>query len=1231
MKKKTLVYIAPHLSTGGLPQYLFKQIESMVNDFDVYCIEWENVTGGVLVVQRNRIQKLLGNKLITLPENKDELFNILAKLNPEVIHLQEIPELFMPHGIADKLYTPSRTYKLIETSHDSSYDTRNKLFFPDKFLMVSKYQINQYRTLGIPVDLVEYPIEHKVKTKTREQALRDLGLDPNLKHVINVGLFTPRKNQAEVIEYARMMQQYPIQFHFLGNHADNFKYYWEPLMKDFPSNCKWWNERSDVDAFYEAADLFLFTSRGHATDKETMPLVIRESLSWKTPSLIYNLPVYLNYFDKFDSISYLTESTENNVELILHKLGISSQSSVFFTMNGEEKLNEIQYTNSADENTVLYGDGAGQYFATFIRTELERSTVTIEQGDVFVDLGANIGMSSKYAAMKGAELHCFEPDPKMIDILKKNVPSARIYPFAISPNPKELELHHWPHNHVTGGPTYKCKAITLREVLRMVGKPIDYLKIDIEGFEENLFDDITKDECNKINKMMIEHHNNNTLDTFINKLKVLGFDIAFLEGGFQTFVYAQNSQFNKHQFDLNSVQTNECIVVTTYPNSSRLVEMTKQTLLRLKKYNLPIILSSNYPLSDELQQLADYCVVGKNNILDFNGTQISNFWSDYPDLYVNVNLSKDNIPPYTGPAAHASLYDGIALAKLHGFDIAHTFSFDMEIYDSWFAKMRKELQTRSMVIHKTNYQGTGEGEVIRPECVSVKTDFFLDTFPKISSLQEYYNWMHSLNSSTTTLERLWYLEVQNKVDDVYFIEDEELHTIIDKNDERGKHRTGFIFEVLPIENDSSNMLLLFKSANVPALEYESVRVFLNGKLHTTLTNNTWHEIIPRKNIHQIRCELYDVKRQQSISYRERFINDSYFEIPNIKQASVVVKQTPQFNKTIMTPITEPFGFNARWDLNTQTMYYSCQQPVTFSTIISIREYKSDAVLWAVDADRIDANCEYWIIPINKSVFSYENDPHFTGVKICIYNKETGEQIYEQPFFHKFLNIPTVTLSNFLPYRLNYIEFFVDRQYAKWIDKNYKLVVDIGANAGIFTEYMLRNQFAQRVVAVECDSTALKDLQKNFKNNSLVTIIPKAFSYSETPITFYEFTKNPLVSTTLSPDQIKNHGSGLTSDRTTTVETVTLQQIINEHNTIDLLKIDIEGAEYDIILNADDTLFSNVNHMFIECHFMEPTYNEKYKAMVKKLERLGYTVEEDKPNQVDNVESRFSESIYVYRA
>ena len=346
--KKKIVFIAPHLSTGGMPQYLVKQVESIKDDMDVYCIEWGDVTGGVLVVQRNKMVNLLGNKLITLGEDKNELFKILDRINPDVVHLQEIPEYFMTTEVADKLYRQDRKYVIIETSHDSGYNVDNKTYLPDKFLMVSKFQTNAYQKLNIPMDVVEYPIENKVRTKTREQALRDLGLDPNLKHVINVGLFTPRKNQAEIVEYARLLKHYPIQFHFIGNQADNFKHYWEPIMQNFPSNCKWWNERTDVDSFYEAADLFLFTSRGHATDMETMPLVIREALSWKTPSLIYNLPVYMGYFDKYDTIEYLTEDTQRNAYRIAEKLQantpIKTADAYFdFDFNKEENKININY------------------------------------------------------------------------------------------------------------------------------------------------------------------------------------------------------------------------------------------------------------------------------------------------------------------------------------------------------------------------------------------------------------------------------------------------------------------------------------------------------------------------------------------------------------------------------------------------------------------------------------------------------------------------------------------------------------------------------------------------------------------------------------------------------------------------------------------------------------------------------------------------------------------------
>jgi glycosyltransferase involved in cell wall biosynthesis len=337
-----------------MPQYLYKQIEALYKEHTVYCLEWDDVTGGNLVVQRNRIKNLLGSRLITLDQDKHHLFKLIEEYNPDVIHLQEIPEMFMPFDVADKFYSINRKYKIVETSHDSSFDISRKLYFPDKFMMVSQYQVETYKPLNIPIELVEYPIEYKKRTNTREELLTKLGLDPNKKHVINVGLFTPRKNQAEVIEYARMLKDYPIQFHFIGNQADNFQQYWQPLMKDFPSNCKWWGERSDVDTFFEMADLFLFTSRGHTTDKETMPLVIREAISWKTPSLIFNLDVYLDYFDKFSNIDYLDfNSKGQNIKSILNKVGMEiNKVDEFFDIFFDASNNKINFNYKKQERKV---------------------------------------------------------------------------------------------------------------------------------------------------------------------------------------------------------------------------------------------------------------------------------------------------------------------------------------------------------------------------------------------------------------------------------------------------------------------------------------------------------------------------------------------------------------------------------------------------------------------------------------------------------------------------------------------------------------------------------------------------------------------------------------------------------------------------------------------------------------------------------------------------------------
>ena len=324
-----LLYIAPHLSTGGLPQYLTKKIELLQDEFDIYLVEYTDFTGGKLVVQKNKILNLIPkDKFYTLQEDKMELIKIIKEIQPDIIHSEEIPEFYMDEKLAQALYSTDRKYIIIESSHDSSFDTTSKRFFPDKFMFVSNWQIEQYKDIDIPKILVEYPIDY-VDRPNREDALKRLDLDPNKKHILHIGLFTSRKNQKEFFEYAKSLPEY--EFHSVGNQADNFKWYWEPLMKDIPDNLTWWNERTDVENFYQSMDLFLFTSRGTANDKETMPLVIREALSYQIPQLLYNLEVYQDYFDKYDSINYLNfDNFNENVLLIKDQLsspkkGLSEQ------------------------------------------------------------------------------------------------------------------------------------------------------------------------------------------------------------------------------------------------------------------------------------------------------------------------------------------------------------------------------------------------------------------------------------------------------------------------------------------------------------------------------------------------------------------------------------------------------------------------------------------------------------------------------------------------------------------------------------------------------------------------------------------------------------------------------------------------------------------------------------------------------------------------------------------
>jgi hypothetical protein len=311
---KTLMIITPHMSTGGCPQVVAKKVELLKDFYNIIVVEWECVAWAY-VVQRNKVIDMIGDKFVTLSENQEyDLFNLIEDHNPDYIMIEEFSETFMPEHIMKRLYSKNRTYKIFETTHSSHTQVSWKRHQPDKFIMVSPYSLSVFKDLGIPMDLIEYPVNDKEPNK--QESIQQLGLDPEYKHIINIGLFTEGKNQGYAFEIARILSNYKIKFHFLGNQASNFINYWQPLMNNKPENCIVWGERNDTDTFIQASDIHLFTSR-----LELNPLSIKESLEYHKPTVIFDLHTYMGKYNDTEDIHFLSGDVWTDANTILKLLG----------------------------------------------------------------------------------------------------------------------------------------------------------------------------------------------------------------------------------------------------------------------------------------------------------------------------------------------------------------------------------------------------------------------------------------------------------------------------------------------------------------------------------------------------------------------------------------------------------------------------------------------------------------------------------------------------------------------------------------------------------------------------------------------------------------------------------------------------------------------------------------------------------------------------------------------
>jgi hypothetical protein len=102
--KIKLLLICPHLSTGGMPQFALKRIQSLQkykDEIEIFLVEYSHFSG-TYVVQRNEIIKLLGeDHFFTLGgtgeiERKYELIDIIK--NNKIVGQVKVNDELFRHG-----------------------------------------------------------------------------------------------------------------------------------------------------------------------------------------------------------------------------------------------------------------------------------------------------------------------------------------------------------------------------------------------------------------------------------------------------------------------------------------------------------------------------------------------------------------------------------------------------------------------------------------------------------------------------------------------------------------------------------------------------------------------------------------------------------------------------------------------------------------------------------------------------------------------------------------------------------------------------------------------------------------------------------------------------------------------------------------------------------------------------------------------------------------------------
>lgn len=222
---------------------------------------------------------------------------------------------------------------------------------------------------------------------------------------------------------------------------------------------------------------------------------------------------------------------------------------------------------------------------------------------------------------------------------------------------------------------------------------------------------------------------------------------------------------------------------------------------------------------------------------------------------------------------------------------------------------------------------------------------------------------------------------------------------------------------------------------------------------------------------------------------------------------------------------------------------------------------------------------------------------------------------------KFLNFK-ISIPDFESFIWQYKEIFIDDIYKFESKSSNPVIFDCGSNVGTSILYFKSIYPNSIIHAFEADKNIFNILKKNietndlsniFLNNSAVWINDKGVKFS---------------CEGSDAGAIDNSNTSIIS-----VPSISLKQKLKSISKLDFLKMDIEGSEYEVILDCADEL-NKINYIYIEYHSFH-TANQKLSQILEILENnsFRYSIESvnkiNKPFLINEIHKNMDLQLHIF--